>query len=81
MRKYRRKGVGKAAALAVFEQFRGKWEVHELQRNGPSRDFWRKVIAEYTGGEYTVVQWNRGAATGPIQCFDNSASESRSKTF
>jgi predicted acetyltransferase len=27
MRKYRQKGVGKAVAFYIFEQFRGKWEV------------------------------------------------------
>lgn len=78
LRKYRRKGVGRSAAFAVFDQFRGKWEVHELQRNGPSQDFWRKVIGEYTGGKYTEVQWNRGPSEGPIQCFDNSHAAFRS---
>ena len=72
MRKYRRNGVGKAAAFSVFEQIRGKWEVHELQSNGPSQLFWRRIIAEYTAGNYTEVQWNGGGSAGPIQCFDNS---------
>ena len=72
MRKYRRKGVGKFAAFSVFEQIRGKWEVHELQSNAPSQVFWRRIIAEYTGGKYTEVQWNGGTSDGPIQSFDNS---------
>ncbi len=75
LRKYRRKGVGKSAAFSVFEQIRGKWEVHELQSNRPSQAFWREIIAEYTRGKYAEVQWNSGASEGPIQCFDNSLAE------
>lgn len=50
--KYRRKGVGRAAARAVFEKFRGRWEVFQLARNTPAIAFWNRVIGEYTGGSY-----------------------------
>jgi predicted acetyltransferase len=52
MRKYRRQDVGRVVALSIFNQVHGNWEVDELQANTPSQDFWRKIIAEYTGGTY-----------------------------
>lgn len=71
MRKYRRQGVGKLAAFFVFDQLRGKWEVHEPESNVPSQRFWRAIISEYTGREYSEIAWDSRASKGPIQCFDN----------
>jgi predicted acetyltransferase len=39
MRKYRRRGVGKAVALHIFEQFHGKWEVREVEANAAAQRF------------------------------------------
>ena len=50
--KYRRRGVGDAAARAVFDRFRGRWEVEQLAGNLPAVTFWNRVIEEYTGGHY-----------------------------
>ncbi len=73
MRKYRRQGIGKVVAFFVFDQFHGTWEVHQLESNVPSQNFWRRVISEYTGGHYSETEWNGASSKGPIQCFDNSA--------
>jgi predicted acetyltransferase len=72
MRKYRKHGVGKVVAFSMFDQFSGKWEVHELESNIPSQLFWRKVISEYTQGQYTETKISDERSPGPIQCFDNS---------
>ena len=50
--KYRRRGVGRRAALAAFGRFRGRWEVVQLAGNAPAVAFWNRVIAEHTGGDY-----------------------------
>ncbi len=50
--KYRRTGVGQAAARAVFDAFRGRWEVEELVGNRAAVAFWNQVVAGYTGGQY-----------------------------
>jgi predicted acetyltransferase len=71
MRKYRRQGVGKDVAFSIFDQFHGKWEVHEIESNVPSQLFWRKVISEYTHGKYSETNLNDERSKGPIQCFDN----------
>jgi len=55
MRKYRRNGVGTEVAHQVFDRFPGKWVVLQMPGNKPSQVFWRRVIAQYTGGNYREV--------------------------
>jgi predicted acetyltransferase len=50
LRKYRRSGIGRRAAMALFDRFQGRWQLSVLPRNGPAICFWRKVINEYPGG-------------------------------
>ena len=52
MKKYRRKGVGRAAAMKVFDMFPGGWEISQWENNLPARSFWKQVIDEYTNGNY-----------------------------
>ncbi|MGD0191120.1 MAG: GNAT family N-acetyltransferase [Rhizomicrobium sp.] len=52
LRKYRRTGVGKYAACALFDRFPGHWDVRELLANIPAQAFWRRIIADYTGGDF-----------------------------
>ena len=49
---YRRRGVGRVAALEALARFRGCWTVEELTANEPAVAFWRSVIAQATGGAY-----------------------------
>ncbi|MFQ6040665.1 MAG: GNAT family N-acetyltransferase [Candidatus Poribacteria bacterium] len=71
MRKYRRQGVGRAVAFAIFDRFLGSWEVHQTPENIPAQKFWRKVISEYTDGRYFEVTEGTPECKGPIQYFDN----------
>ncbi len=72
MRKYRRNGVGKAAAMMTFDKFPGKWEVIQHGQNEPSKIFWEGVIGTYTNGNYrrepVTTEWWEGQAL----IFDNS---------
>jgi predicted acetyltransferase len=52
MQKYRRRGIGRLAAIHIFEMFPGKWEVHQIQENVPAQAFWRNTIGEYTNGDF-----------------------------
>jgi predicted acetyltransferase/8-oxo-dGTP pyrophosphatase MutT (NUDIX family) len=69
LRKYRRQGVGRSAAVQLFDRFPGRWEVNQEAANLPSQSFWRRVIGDYTGGHF-VESWqmNEGIA-GPVQRF------------
>jgi predicted acetyltransferase len=44
LRKYRRSGIGRAAAHEVFRRFPGSWVVHEIPGNDAAVSFWRTVI-------------------------------------
>ncbi|MFY0758443.1 hypothetical protein AB1K32_06135 [Metabacillus dongyingensis] len=52
MKKFRRSGLGKKIAHNIFQMYIGKWEIFQIERNKPAQSFWRKVIEEYTAGDY-----------------------------
>lgn len=54
MRKYRRHGVGLAAATQVFSRFPGGWEVSVLLNNHAALAFWESVIRGCTQGDYAA---------------------------
>lgn len=43
-RRFRRQGVGRQAALRLFEQFKGPWQVQHFDANLPARDFWQAML-------------------------------------
>ncbi|WP_157721739.1 GNAT family N-acetyltransferase [Tumebacillus avium] len=52
MAKYRRNGLGQAVARQLFDMFPGRWFVYEYFKNESAISFWRRVIGEYTNGNY-----------------------------
>jgi predicted acetyltransferase len=74
LRRYRRQGVGLAAACAAFDRFRGPWEVRQRDAATQATAFWRRAIAHYTGGRYQEVRWDDAAWTGPVQTFSSASS-------
>lgn len=52
LRKYRRQGVGRHIAHAMFDRFRGRWQVKQLGCNTPAQVFWWRVIDTYTNGDF-----------------------------
>ena len=54
MQKYRRRGIGKQAAMKVFDMHQGGWEVSQWAKNLPAQKFWGAVIGEYTKGKFSV---------------------------
>ncbi|OPA75225.1 GNAT family N-acetyltransferase [Paenibacillus selenitireducens] len=52
LRKYRRKGLGKQAAMKAFDLYSAKWATAQMEDNEPAISFWRQVIEEYTSGNY-----------------------------
>jgi predicted acetyltransferase len=53
--KYRRRGLGKLAAVQAFNLYRANWKVVEMKTNEPAIHFWRDVVNHYTAGQYTEV--------------------------
>ena len=71
MRRYRRQGIGEAAARQVFDRFPGAWQVAQLRENTPATAFWRKVIGRYTHGQYQEHQLDDENWCGPVQTFQS----------
>ncbi len=51
MRKYRRNGAGAAAAINVWKQFKGTWQVRVLKDNHAACSFWLKTIEKFSSTE------------------------------
>ena len=69
VRPLRGRGVGAAAARALFDRFGGRWEVRQTESNAPALAFWRAVIAAYTGGAFSESFQQTAAWRGPVQSF------------
>ena len=55
-RQHRRQGIGRRVAVELFDTFGGCWEVREMPTNTPAQRFWRRIIADYTGGAFTEAR-------------------------
>ncbi len=75
LRRYRRTGVGSRAATALFDQFRGRWEVRQASQNEAAQAFWRTVVRRYTQGRFEETFHNDGTWRGPVQRFANGDPE------
>jgi len=51
-RAQRRLGVGRTAVPLILDRFAGTWEIVEYHRNPGAVDFWRRVVSNYTSGDY-----------------------------
>ena len=50
--KYRKKGIGRNAALQIFDMYKGYWEVKPSYGSESAFLFWENVISKYTNNEY-----------------------------
>ena len=44
MRRFRRSGVGREAALQLFWKYPGEWQLRQLASNPSATSFWRSII-------------------------------------
>lgn len=49
---FRQRGVGARAAMILFDELPGRWELSQLPGNAPAIRFWRAVLGAYTGGTF-----------------------------
>jgi predicted acetyltransferase len=52
LRARRRLGIGRMAVQLILSRFAGRWEINEYLRNAQAVNFWRRVVAAYTRGNY-----------------------------
>lgn len=68
-------GIGRRAAVRLFDHFRGRWQVSEMTANAPATHFWRHVITAYTGGVYREIEDPDAGVI--VQLFDNTRRDAR----
>lgn len=69
LRTYGGKGIGRYVAHQLFAKFPGRWKVAEMVGNAPAQAFWRKVIGEYTNGNYEQSTSNAHGFALTVQRF------------
>ena len=55
LKKFRRNGLGREAAVKTFDLYQANWKVAQMSSNEPAILFWRDVIREYTDNRYTEI--------------------------
>ena len=68
-RAWRRRGVGQAAAMQIFDLFRGRWEIATLAQNVPATAFWRAVVDRHTRGRYDERWLHKDSSHYIVQIF------------
>jgi predicted acetyltransferase len=64
VRKYRRTGLGRAAAQTLFSRYPGRWEAAVMRANTGARTFWDRTITSHGAlagieiGESSNFTWN-----------------------
>ena len=71
LKKYRKRGVGRALAFDVFSQMAGKWEVGQMTENVAAQAFWRGIINQYSDGKYEEFRLTEGWWQGFVQSFES----------
>jgi predicted acetyltransferase len=61
LRRFRARGVGRAAACALWERLPGSWTVRASDKNPQAVAFWRRTTTRYTSG--AVVEEARSGWT------------------
>lgn len=67
LRRHRRSGVGRMAAMALWDQLPGRWIVRVSQANRAGIPFWSEAVRAYTGGVFH--EWTRPGDPNPWRVF------------
>jgi len=71
VRKYRRLGLGRAAAQAVFSRYPGRWEAAVMRANTGARDFWQRTISTHPAlTQFNAAERSHFTWAGTIFRFD-----------
>lgn len=76
MKKYRKQGIGKKAAIEVLQMHPGKWELTVHPNNPVSHKFWKSVIAQVSDTGIRIVEnvedvYDDAPATAYLFCVEN----------
>lgn len=71
LRRYRRIGVGRLAARALWAALPARWVVRVAEGNSPALAFWLGVVPD-TGGNYIEVTRDSGGRRWRVFSFDSA---------
>lgn len=74
LRLFRGQGIAEQAAIKVFEQFKGRWELftNPSERNIIGQRFWRKTVSKYNKENYVELYGDTFDGYKLIFQFDNT---------
>lgn len=72
VRKYRRRGVGRKAAMDIMSQCPAKWEVRVIQENRAAQEFWELLLTTAWPASYQRALGNSTEWHGPIFSVDTA---------
>ncbi len=64
----RKLGFGRSAVRLILDRYAGRWEISEYTRISVAVQFWRKVVAAYTRGDYRERTGNGESASTSLRC-------------
>jgi predicted acetyltransferase len=73
LRKFRARGIGRAAAALLWDRLPGCWTIRAVERNASAVRFWRAAVQAYTGGRCSEGERLERSGKWIVQYFDNTA--------
>jgi len=77
LRRHRRSGLGREAALALWDQLPGRWVVRVSEANRAGLPFWGEVIRAYSGGDFVESTRPGNPNAWRVFTFESRAKASR----
>jgi predicted acetyltransferase len=71
LRAYRRMGVGRDAAFALWDTLRGRWVVRVAESHTAGIRFWSDVVRAYAGGALDETPWAARGDDWRVFAFDS----------
>ncbi|PIQ43977.1 MAG: hypothetical protein COV52_03915 [Gammaproteobacteria bacterium CG11_big_fil_rev_8_21_14_0_20_46_22] len=68
---YRKFGVGRWAAIKLFDSYKTQWEVRQLPGLDYAKAFWESVIRDYTQGNFESLVLDEPSWKGYLQRFSS----------
>jgi len=72
LRRFRRCGVGRAAAGLLWDRLPGAWTVRAADVNPDAVAFWRRVVATYTNNSASESEHRDGSKNWVVFSFNNA---------
>ncbi len=70
LKRFQGSGTGRALALHTLQAHPGPWEVGQMAANTAAQAFWRRVLGDFTGGQFTEQLLSEGPWHGVVQVFE-----------